>query len=121
MLPVFTVKNLTWHDASDACQKMSADLVSFNTPEEYQFLQKHAPADTISWFWAGGYYHNTWQWVDGTTATNIQWYTGFPKHAPNDTDYRLAINNKTPERFTLYEALRTSEKPFICERPHLSA
>ncbi|XP_046563515.1 uncharacterized protein LOC124272391 [Haliotis rubra] len=97
------------------------NLVSFNTPEEYQFLQKHAPADTIPWFWAGGYYHNTWRWVDGTTATNIQWYTGFPKHAPNDTDYRLAINNKTPERFTLYEALRTSEKPFICERPHLSA
>ncbi|XP_046368275.2 C-type lectin domain family 10 member A-like [Haliotis rufescens] len=117
----FSRHNVTWHEARQECQKKAADLVSINTAEEYQFLRNNTPAKAPSLYWTGGFYQprtNVWQWVDGTVANYFEWYPGYPKHAPNATDYRLTIYTVKPEKFTLFESVETSYKSFICEKDH---
>lgn len=70
---IFT-QAMSWGNAESFCSDIGGHLVSINSPEEQEFIQKIADNSNAVNLWTGGYLdENTWKWTDGSNFGYSNW------------------------------------------------
>lgn len=78
-------ENLTWNEAKEKCEKLGGHLITANTPEEQQFVEK-ITSNYGSNYWLGGKLDeaNVWRWVTGEVIQPQYWAPGQPDHGQGE-------------------------------------
>ncbi|XP_053258139.1 C-type lectin domain family 4 member M-like [Podarcis raffonei] len=76
----FSHEQHSWLDSKKECEREGAKLISFETLEEQQFVNKQVK-DRKRWFWIGLFKDNgvTWTWLSGIVASITYWNAGEPR------------------------------------------
>ncbi|XP_046699410.1 C-type mannose receptor 2-like [Silurus meridionalis] len=69
---------LNWSEAQTYCRTYYTDLASSLTQADNDLLAQIVYVQGYSWF---GLYRDTWKWLNGTVASNLQWNPGQPNNA----------------------------------------
>ncbi|KAI5087809.1 macrophage mannose receptor 1 isoform X2, partial [Silurus meridionalis] len=73
-----TNPQLNWSEAQTYCRTNYTDLASALTQADNDLLTQTVSVQGYSWF---GLYQDTWKWLNGTVASNLQWKSGQPDNA----------------------------------------
>ncbi|KAI5620127.1 secretory phospholipase A2 receptor-like, partial [Silurus asotus] len=73
-----TNPRVNWSEAQTYCRTHYTDLASALTQADNDLLTQIVSVQGISWF---GLYRDTWKWLNGTVASNLQWNPGNPDNA----------------------------------------
>lgn len=74
-------ENLTWNEAKEKCENLGGHLITANTPEEQQLVEK-ITSNYGSNHWLGGKLDeaNVWRWVTGEVIQPQYWAPEQPDH-----------------------------------------
>ncbi|KAI5086126.1 lectin C-type domain containing isoform 1 precursor, partial [Silurus meridionalis] len=101
-----TNPRLNWSQAQTYCRTYYTDLASALTQADNDLLAQIVSVQGYSWF---GLYRETWKWLNGTVASNLQWNPGKPNNAKPQENCGVLING-------LFSDERcTSVHYFFCE------
>jgi len=113
-----------WYEANDRCHAMDAELVSFETIEEWIMINKYLKDNMIEGlYWTSGYDlgkqgRHVWAatgqpiTLDGLWGRNQPDY-GYKNENCDELGFRLTVN----DRRGLNDKPCTDRSLFICERP----
>ena len=89
-----STESKSWADAKADCEAKGGYLVSINSAEEQEAVEKLMSVNTNGNRWIGGYKEDgLWQWTDGTVLGYTNWAPGEPNNsASNGCIY--STNNK---------------------------
>lgn len=78
-------ENLTWNEAKEKCENLGGHLITANTPEEQQLVEK-ITSNYGSNYWLGGKLDetNVWRWVTGEVIQPQYWALGQPDHGQGE-------------------------------------
>lgn len=116
-------RQLSWTQAEAFCVKQGGHLLSINTPDEQQFIERLLAYGAADNYWIGYTdkdQEGRWAWTSGETSTFTKWNTGQPDNANNQEHFAHLYNRYTlPERWGLWNDLPDSYVSesigFICE------
>ncbi|XP_047672644.1 putative C-type lectin domain family 20 member A [Tachysurus fulvidraco] len=81
---------LTWLDAQAYCRTHHTDLASSLNSSDNNYLLQLRDIQGDSWF---GLYRDTWNWSDGTIASNLPWGHGEPYDSGGNENCAMVANN----------------------------
>ncbi|WP_392886520.1 lectin-like protein [Eubacterium limosum] len=78
-------ERLSWNEAKEKCEKRGGHLVTVNTPEEQQLVEK-ITSNYGSNYWLGGKLDetNVWRWVTGEVIQPQYWAPEQPDHGQGE-------------------------------------
>ena len=78
-------ENLTWNEAKEKCENLGGHLITANTSEEQQLVEK-ITSNYGSNYWLGGKLDeaNVWRWVTGEMIQSQYWAPGQPDHGQGE-------------------------------------
>ena len=85
----------TWTEAQSEATKLGGNLVSINNAEEQQWLWKNF--SIVGNYWIGlkrNLSNNSWEWVNGETATYFNWDPDEPNNAGGIENYGMIIGSQ---------------------------
>ncbi|XP_047671853.1 macrophage mannose receptor 1-like [Tachysurus fulvidraco] len=81
---------LTWLDAQAYCRTHHTDLASSLNSSDNNYLLQLRDIQGDSWF---GLYRDTWNWSDGTIASNLPWGPGEPYNSGGNENCAMVASN----------------------------
>ncbi|XP_060909205.1 galactose-specific lectin nattectin-like [Labrus mixtus] len=104
----YVSSSYSWSSAESYCAGQGSSLASASDLFEYTFLQSLTSRAGGQTAWIGGYYFQTWRWVDQSRFSYTNWYS------QNTPSSYPCIYLRTTGGW--YNYLCSTGRPFICVR-----
>lgn len=114
---VFSEKGKTWSENQKSCKEKGGDLVSMETPEKWEYINKQIqqmtlPGGVNEWH-IGLKKEGNWKWVSGKPLTISKWQKGEPS---GDGEVAVISKDYPPGSQGLFNDLDGRyPKAYICE------
>lgn len=116
---MFTKSGKTWTENQNSCKDKGGDLVSMETEEEWQFINRHIQTLTLAgsseWHIGLKKQGQKWNWVSGKPLTIVKWQQQQPS---GDGDVTVMSKDRPAGTQGLFDDLPDgTERAYICEIP----
>ena len=111
---------MNWRAAKGFCNSRFANLVSFHSRNETNFVKADVIEGTESDLWTGGYQAsslsiNAWRWEDGTIYDFGEWYDTEPNEF-NESKLPSCVSLSERFDYKWFDANCNDTLPFICKK-----
>ncbi|XP_034564148.1 ladderlectin-like [Notolabrus celidotus] len=100
------MSSLSWSGAEAHCARQGASLATFHDVFEYSFLQSLIRQAGASTAWVGGFYFQTWRWLDQSR------FTYFSYSSLNSATSYPCVYLQSRAGWT--NGVCSTSRPFIC-------
>ncbi|XP_038629989.1 C-type lectin domain family 4 member E-like [Scyliorhinus canicula] len=114
----FSADKRNWNTAKHQCESQNSHLIIINTPEEENSIVEFIKAKKED-YWIGvtdGAEEGKWKWVDGSTASYLNWQKDQPDNSQNNEDCVTISEDIRDGTFGWNDDNCGKDYPFICEK-----
>ncbi|XP_072333768.1 CD209 antigen-like protein C [Scyliorhinus torazame] len=114
----FSTDERNWDNAKQECESSNSHLIIINAPEEQTFFNKTVK-DKKENYWIGltdRAEEGKWKWVDGSTASSLNWQKGQPDNFQNNENCAVIGEDYRDQTVGWNDDNCGKSHPFICEK-----